>query len=154
MPRTLAQQQRLELQQQAREEQRHTEELHLLATSALSDVPHMLGCLRNEQKLTAMETYLRGELDYKPARDYSPEVEKRIETLELKMPDKMTTRLTELELKIPAYEGHAEIIAEEAADMTGAYNDLNRQIHSIQIDIKDIKQALHIIITTLKKITK
>ena len=102
-------------------------------------IPHVQGCLENEKTIHRIEAYLSGELDYTPTTDYSLEMEKRVQSLEL---------------KVPAYEGHAEIIAEEAADMTGAYNDLNRQIHSIQIDIKDIKQALHIIITTLKKITK
>lgn len=88
-----------------------------------------------EDRVAKIESYLTGELDYERGKVYTPELDSRIETLEL---------------KIPAYEGHAEVIAEEAADMTGAYNVMQSELVHIREDIKEIKDTLHIIITKLK----
>ena len=98
-------------------------------------IPHVQGCLENEKTIHRIEAYLSGELDYTPTTDYSLEMEKRVQSLEL---------------KVPAYEGHAEVLAEEAADMTGAYNEMQSQIVHLREDIQEIKNTLQIIITKLQ----
>ena len=98
-------------------------------------IPHVQGCLENEKTIHRIEAYLSGELDYTPTTDYSLEMEKRVQSLEL---------------KVPAYEGHAEVLAEEAADMMGAYNEMQIQIVHLREDIQEIKNTLQIIITKLQ----
>ena len=98
-------------------------------------IPHVQGCLENEKTIHRIEAYLSGELDYTPTTDYSLEMEKRVQSLEL---------------KVPAYEGHAEVLAEEAADMTGAYNEMQSQIVHLREDIQEIQNTLQIIITKLQ----
>ena len=98
-------------------------------------IPHVQGCLENEKTIHRIETYLSGELDYTPTTDYSLEMEKRVQSLEL---------------KVPAYEGHAEVLAEEAADMMGAYNEMQSQIVHIRTDIAEMKEILKVIILKLK----
>ena len=70
MPRPLEDYQRLKHARHAQQTRHRIEAETLVATSQLHDVPHMLGCLKNEVRIDAMERYLMGELDYVKDKPY------------------------------------------------------------------------------------
>ncbi len=106
----------------------------------LKDIPHVQGCLINEQHHIENEQHLLENEKRINAIEYYLNLENK--TIEPEILPSLEPRINMLELKIPAYEGHAEVLAQEAADMIGAYNAMQSEIVHIREEITEMKKNL------------
>ena len=87
-------------------------------------------------KVSSMEQYLTGELDYEVGKDYHSDLEQRV---------------VELEKKIPIYTEAQELMTDIHADEIVSSQDYYREINAIKIDITKINNQITRILTILLK---